>query len=269
MPRTRMRVDHQIPILDPAVFASGYREIRVDENDPRCREPLVPLESVGVAFENYYARTDGGNPPYFGPVEGSRKDVWLRQTVAEKLASVNERLRPFGAELFVMDGYRPISCQQGLWNFFFAKAKLELSNASEQEQRDWAHRFVVDPVSFDETDSRTWPAHTTGAAVDLMLRDPVSKELLEMGTHFEEDTKAINGDFYERQLLDGRIEEDDVRLQNRRLLHWAMTEEGLLNETTRVFWHFDWGNQSYVRASRAFLPDPPDAAWYGYIEPPV
>ena len=123
---------------------------------------------------------------------------------------------------------------------------------------------------FNENDPRTWPAHTNGAAVDLTLRDSVTRQLLDMGANFEDDSDsaASAGDYFERELTDGRIDENDVRLQNRRLLNWAMTREGLLNETAKVFWHYDWGNQIYVRASRAFLPDPPKAAWYGYIESP-
>jgi zinc D-Ala-D-Ala dipeptidase len=269
MSRNRMLVDHQVPILAPQMFASRYDDIPVDANDPRAREPLIRLDSVGVAFESYYARTDGGNPPFGGRVAGSRQDVWLRKSVAEKLAAINERLRPFDAELFVLDGYRPIACQRGLWNFFYGKARQQDASASEQECRAYALQFIVDPVGFDEADSRTWPAHTTGAAIDLTLRDAISGQLLDMGANFEEDSDAKFADFFERQLADGRIDESDTRLQNRRLLNWAMTREGLLNETSNVFWHYDWGNQIYVRASRAFLPDPPQVAWYGYISPPM
>ncbi len=268
MPRIRMCADYQVPITSPRMFSSPYFEIPIDKNDPRGREPLIPLESVGVAFESYYAKTDGKNPPYGCSIEGSRQDVWLRKSVAEKLARVNEHLRPFEAELFVLDGHRSIACQQALWNFFYTKAKKQNASGSEQEHRAYAMQFVVDPASFDEADSRTWQAHTTGAAVDLTLRDSVTRELLDMGATFEEDIDASAGDYFERQLAAGHIDENDVRLQNRRLLNWAMTREGLLNETARVFWHYDWGNQSYVRASRAFLQDPPQAAWYGYIEPP-
>ncbi len=268
MTRSRMRVDHQVPIISPQMFSSPYSQIPIDKNDPRGPEPLIPLESIGVAFESYYAKTDGKNPPFGGPIAGSRQDVWLRKSVAEKLARVNERLRPFEAELFVFDGHRPIACQQGLWNFYYTKAKQQNPSGSDQEHRAFAMRFVIDPVSFDEADSRTWPAHTSGAAVDLTLRDSVTKELLEMGANFEEDTDATAGDYFERQLAAEQIDEDDVRLQNRRLLHWAMTRDGLLNETAKVVWHYDWGNQIYVRASRAFLQDPPQAAWYGYIESP-
>jgi D-alanyl-D-alanine dipeptidase len=265
-----MRVDHQVPITSLQMFSSPYLEIPIDEDDPRGREPLIPLESVGVAFESYYAKTDGNNPPFGRAIEGTRPDVWLRKSVAEKLARVNELLRPFEAELFVLDGHRSVASQQGLWNFFYARAKQLNPSGSEEEYGAYARQFIVNPAAFDEADSRTWPAHTNGAAVDLTLRDSVTKELLDMGANFEEDSdsEASVGDYFERQLAAGHIDESDVRLQNRRLLNWAMTREGLLNETAKVFWHYDWGNQIYVRASRAFLRDPPKAAWYGYVAPP-
>lgn len=271
MPRSGMRIDHQVPTTSLKMFSSPYLDIPIDENDPRGREPLIPLESVGVAFESYYAKTDGNNPPFGRPIEGSRNDIWLRKSVAEKLARVNELLRSFEAELFVLDGHRTVACQEGLWDFFFGKAKRAIPDGSEEEHRAWARQFIVDPANFDESDSRTWPAHTNGAAIDLTLRDSSTGELLDMGANFEvdSDNEASAGDYFERQLAAGKIDEDDVRLQNRRLLNWAMTREGLLNETAKVFWHYDWGNQIYVRASRALLPDPPKAAWYGYIDAPT
>lgn len=268
MTRTRLRVDHQVPTTSLEMFSSSYLDIPIDKNDPRGLEPLIPLESVGVAYESYYAKTDGNNPPFGTTIEGSRQEIWLRKTVAEKLARVNDLLRPFEAELFVLDGHRTVSCQQGLWDFFYTRAKQQNPGGSDEEHRANARQFIVDPASFDEADSRTWPAHTNGAAVDLTLRDLVTKEPLEMGAQFEQDTEASAGDYFERQLAAGRIDENDIRLQHRRLLNWAMTQEGLLNETAKVFWHYDWGNQIYVRASRALLDDPPRAAWYGYIEPP-
>jgi D-alanyl-D-alanine dipeptidase len=265
-----MRVDHQVPITSPQMFSSPYSEIPIDKNDVRGCESLIPLDSVGVAFESYYAKTDGKNPPFGCAIEGSRQDIWLRKSVAEKLARVNELLVPFDAELFVFDGHRTVACQQGLWNFFYSRAKQLNPGGSKEEHRAYARRFIVDPAAFDEADSRTWPAHTNGAAIDLTLRDSTTGELLDMGANFEEDSdnEVSVGDYFERQLIAGYIDENDVRLQNRRLLNWAMSQEGLLNETAKVFWHYDWGNQIYVRASRAFMQDPPKAAWYGYIAAP-
>lgn len=270
MARSRTRVDHQVPITSPEMFTAPYADIPVDRSDPRGREPLIPLASVGVAFESYYAKTDGTNAPFRRAIEGSRKDIWLRKSVAEKLARVNELLCPFEAEVFVFDGHRTVACQQGLWNYYYDRAQQENPNGSDQEHRARARQFIVDPASFDENDSRTWPAHTNGAAVDLTLRDTFTHELLEMGSNIEVDADRAESasDYFERELDAGGIDEDDIRLQNRRLLHWAMTREGLLNETAKVFWHYDWGNQIYVRAGRALLPNPPVAAWYGYIDLP-
>jgi D-alanyl-D-alanine dipeptidase len=268
MPRSKFHISHTVPITSLEMFSSSYRDIPVDRNDERSNEPLVPLESVKVAYESYYAKTDGQNPPFGRAIEGSRTDIWLRKSVAAKLAGVNKLLAPFEVELFVLDGYRTVACQQGLWNFYFEKAKQENPTGREQDHRARALQFIIDPASFDENDSRTWPAHSSGAAIDLTLRDLTNGELLEMGAHFEEDTKASPADYFERELLAGRIDEDDIRLQNRRLLNWSMTSEGLLNETAKVLWHYDWGNQIYVRASRVFLPNPPKRAWYGYIPAP-
>jgi zinc D-Ala-D-Ala dipeptidase len=268
MSQRRLGIDHRIPITSAQMFSSPYSEVPLDREDPRGREPLIHLESVRVAFESYYARTDGKNPPFGRAIEGSRKDVWLRKSVAEKLARVNELLRPFQAELLVLDGHRSIACQQGLWNFYYEKAKHDNPNGRDDEHRAWARQFIVNPEAFDPNDSRTWPVHTSGSAVDLTLRDSVTRQLLDMGANFEVDgdSDCSSGDYFERQLAAGQLDAHDLRLENRRLLHWAMTHEGLLNETARVFWHYDWGNQEYVRAARAFLQNPPQAAWYGYIE---
>ena len=261
------QLDYRIPIIDKNQYAGTYWEMPVDPQDPRYDEPLVRLESVQVAYESYHARTDGGNPPYHRPVEGSRKDVWSRKSLAGKLAAANERLRPYGMELFILDGYRPIACQRGLWDFYYREAQRTLGHSSEEEYRAFALTYIADPAPFDEKDSATWPAHTTGASVDLTLRELATGRLADMGSNFEEITETSSSDFFERLLDKGEIEEADPRLQNRRMMHWAMHEQGILNDPF-VFWHHDWGNQHYVKTWRALFPNPPAAAWYGYIAPP-
>ncbi len=259
--------DYRIPIIDKSRYSGSYWELPVDGEDPRYDEPLVRLESVEVSYECYHARTDGGNAPYHRPVEGSRRDVWSRRSLAAKLVEINKLLRPHGRELFVLDGYRPIACQRGLWNFYYRQGQKVLGRASEQEYRAHALTFIADPAPFDENDSATWPAHTTGASLDLTLRDLSTGQLLDMGSNFEEITETSSSDFFERLLEQGEVAASDPRLNNRRLLHWAMHQQGILNDPF-VFWHHDWGNQHYVKTWRALFPDPPKAAWYGYISPP-
>src|SRR6185312_11611692 len=256
-------IDHRIPIIEPEVYAGDYTGIAVDRDDPRFADPLVPLDSVGIAYESHHARTDGANWPYNAPVAGARKDMWLRKSAAGVLARVNALLAPHGAELFVLDGYRPIECQRGLWDFFVEEGR----RAGAIDPQAYALEHVFDPRPFDEADPSTWPAHVCGASVDLTLRDRRTHELFDMGVRFEDVCEQSANDYFERQLLAGCIAADDRRLWNRRLIHWAMSAEGFLNDPF-VFWHYDWGNQLYIKVRRALFADAPKAAWYGYIGPP-
>ncbi|HWA89895.1 MAG TPA: M15 family metallopeptidase [Rhizomicrobium sp.] len=256
-------IDYRIELVPNEAYDGGYSHIPIDTSDPRNAEPLVPLESVGVAYESHHARDDGGNWPYHRPVSGARKDMWLRATPAAMLARANRRLEPFGAEVFVLDGYRSIECQRGLWAFY-----REEGAGLGVDPDAYAAGRVTDPGPFAADDPSTWPAHVCGASVDLTLRDIATRTPVDMGVRFEDITDAAANDYFERELLAGRIAGDDRRLWNRRLIHWAMTAEGFVNDSF-VFWHYDWGNQLYVKMRRALFGHGPDAAWYGYIAPPA
>ncbi len=267
MPVSLFDLDHKVPIIEPEVYAADYADIPVDLADPRRDEPLVRLETIGIAYESHHARTDGGNWPYFAPVPGARKDVWLRKTVAAMLAKVNDRLRPFGVEVIVLDGYRTIACQRGMWDFYYGEAMRALPEGTQDDWRAHASEYAVDPCDFSENDSATWPTHTTGAAIDLSLRDLATGRQCDLGGRFEDINDIAATDYFERRLAAGAIAGDDRRLWLRRLLHWAMQSEGFENDPF-TFWHYDWGSQLYVKMRRLLRPDPPAPAWYGYVPPP-
>ena len=258
-------LDRPIPVFDEASTAEDYHNVPIDAHDPRYREPLVDAREYGLAGENYYARTDGGNPPYRAAIRGSIHDLWCRQTIATMLATVNERLSVHGVELFLWDAYRPIACQQELWEFFEAQA-LRQSPDDDAVVGERVRPYVSDPRQFDPHNPQTWPVHATGAAVDLTLRDRKSRELIDMGSGFDEMHPKSNTAYFERLLIQGRIAADDVRLRNRRLLYWAMRSEGFTNYSYE-FWHFDYGDQMHVMALRQLGEDAPNA-WYGYVPPP-
>lgn len=258
---------YEVPIIERKIYAGSYASIPFDATDLRRKEPLVKLETVGVAYEAHHARTDGGNWPYFAPVPGARKDVWLRRTVAEMLAGVNDRLRRFGVELLVLDGYRSIACQRGLWDFFYSEAVRAAPGEDAEAWRAQALRHAVNPSNFNEDNPRTWPTHATGAAVDLSLRDLKSGKYCDLGGRFEEINDIACTDYFERMLAAGMIAESDTRLRYRRLLHWGMSSEGFENDPF-TFWHYDWGSQLYVKMTRALRANPAKAAWYGYIPSP-
>jgi D-alanyl-D-alanine dipeptidase len=260
-------LDYAIPIVAKRAMTMDYASIPLDKADPLHQEAMVPLDTLGIAFRSHHARDDGGNWPYHRPVPGARKDVWLRGSVAEKLIAVNRRLAPYGVEVVVLDGYRTMACQRGMWDFFIADAQRRLPDATPDDWRDLALASAVDPNRFDEGNPTTWPVHATGAAVDLTLRDIETREHLEFGGQFEHIDAFSAADYYETELAAGRIAPDHPHLWNRRLLHWAMTVEGFQNDPI-VFWHYDWGSQLYVQVRRELNLEAPDAAWYGFIDEP-
>ena len=202
-----------------------------------------------------------------GKSTGALPEVWARKTVAEKLAHANEYLKEFKLELFVWDAYRPVRCQQGLWDYFTRQAAQKMPAASEEERRQWVLTFVSDPTNFKNDDAKTWPSHACGGAVDMTLRK-IDGELLDMGAAFDQMDEMASSDAFERMLAAGEIAEDDQRLWNRRLLHWTVIREGFINYR-HEFWHFDYGDQMFVmHANELNLPVAPSAAWYGYIDPP-
>ena len=256
-----------VPIIDPASYAGSYRGVPVDETDPRFSEPLVPLASVGVAYDGYYARTDGANPPFSRPLDGARKDGWIRKSMSQKLAAANDMLRPLGVGLLILDAYRPFECQRSLWDFHFDQARIERPGAGAAKWRSMALQRAADPDAIEIGGAIAWPAHTTGGAVDTTLRDLRSGKPLDMGSHFEEVTDISYTDYFERQLERRDILADDPRLLHRRMLHWSLSAQGLLNDPF-VVWHYDWGNQLYVKNRRAMFNDRLPAAWYGCAQPP-
>jgi D-alanyl-D-alanine dipeptidase len=228
----------------------------------------VRVSDYRIASESFYARTDGKNWPYNAAIRGSLPEVWARRGVAEKLAQVNQRLAPHGAELFAWDGYRPIDTQRALWEFFELQAARDMPGATSEAQREQVLRYVSDPTRLDRADPATWPTHTTGAAIDLTLRNLESRELLDMGAAFDEMSATSHSDALEHAYAAGRIEATSAPLKHRRLLHWAMEAEGFVNFPLE-YWHFDWGNQMYVHNLTVLKKEAPEGAWYGYVDPPT
>jgi zinc D-Ala-D-Ala dipeptidase len=260
-------LDYKVPLIRRDEYGGTYRTIPHDPSHPRAAEPLILLDTVHVAYRSHYARTDGGNWPYHHAVAGSRSDMWLRLGAAEALVAVNRRLRPFGFEVLLLDGYRSVACQQALYDFYLERGRSVVDDPTEEACRAYADGFVSDTSGFSPTSSAAWPLHSTGGAVDTTLRSLTTGELADMGARFEDLTDASESDYFERKLLEGAVRDDDSRLWHRRLLHWALHAEDWMNSPW-VFWHYDWGTQLYVHMRKALRRQPPPAAWYGYIGDP-
>jgi D-alanyl-D-alanine dipeptidase len=247
------------PICDQAdarAARQGFRSrIPISRGDDLFGEAVVEARDAGLAGENFYA--GDRNPPYWQRVEGATDKLWLRKTVAEKLARVNARLGADGLELYLFDAWRPRAVQAYFHDVWMPRELqrrdpgLKGAALSEEVERYWA-------APSQSADS---PApHATASAVDLTLRWKNS-EALWMGSLFDDVTALAHRDRFE-QLDPGNFSFSDQEARaNRRLLHWLMIEEGFAGHPDE-WWHFSWGDQMW-----AALTDAP-AAHYGLADIP-
>jgi D-alanyl-D-alanine dipeptidase len=253
--------DRAIPWRDHAPTALDYSAIPVDLGDPRAGEPLVDLAALGVAGSCYYARTDGLNAPYYRAFASASPGIWCRRSVADRLAAANQALTPYGVELYVLNAYRPVALQEELWAYFMAQARAVLDHPDEAACIAFAGEYCSDPEHFDPADSRTWPTHATGGAVDTTLRLRGTGELLYMGGIFDDPSEVSHTAHLERRLAD-LSESGHAALRNRRLLYWTMRATGFANYPYE-WWHYDWGTQLWALDSQRSGGPSHHAAWYG------
>ena len=241
-----------VPPVSIARTDLSYHAITFDFNDPRSKEPLVKLKDFGIEGECFYARTDKQNAPYYECVCKGNAGAYSRKGIALKLAEVNKTLAPYGYELYVLDAYRPVSCQRALWNYFIQRAKQVLKSPTEAECINFAGKYCSDPRKFDPKDQLTWPTHSTGGAVDLTLRRLKSGELAYMGGVFDDASVQSKSTYYEGRNDEEMSASDIEARRNRRILYWAMVSHGFVNYIAE-WWHYDFGTQLWAKNAAWFM----------------
>jgi D-alanyl-D-alanine dipeptidase len=234
--------DKPLPEPKSSLDTDDYQRVEVDKAAPEHGELLVDLRRYGIASESFYARKDGLNAPLYRQFRTAMKSVYVRKGVAEKLAEVNRILADYGVEVLVLDGFRPVCVQAELWKWNIELAREILPNPTPAECVRFALRFCSDPGRFDEDDPTTWPTHSTGAAVDLTLRELKSGRLLYMGGIYLDPSEKSSTRFYEKEPLPSERSELEAR-RNRRLLYHAMVAVGFVNYPYE-WWHFDYLTQA-------------------------
>lgn len=142
--------------------------------------------------------------------------LYLRRSVADRLALVQADLKTKGLGLKVLDGFRPLSVQRSMWKI--------LPDS----------KYVANPARGSR--------HNRGAAVDVTLVDAEGKEL-EMPTKFDDFSKAAHVD---APTANAQAAKNRATLQN------AMKARGFQSISTE-WWHFDapdW--QSFPIADATF-----------------
>lgn len=257
-------MDRPIPAALPHPSFATYSEVKPDFSDDRFKEPLVDIVTRGVKGECFYAREDGLNAPYYRKVTLRPEKVWLRSGVVNRLANVNALLAPLGVEVYVLDGYRPIECQQALWDFFMERARVMLPSPTEEQCLEFTKSFVADPRRFELADPTSWTLHITGGAVDLTLIRKDNGQELYMGGIFDDSHEVSSPRYYETATQESASSYIEAK-RNRRLLYWVMRELGFTNHHNE-WWHFDYGTQLWVlkNASRELVH-----SFYGPAELPA
>lgn len=167
-------------------------------------------------------------------MDNAVSECYVRETVYEKL-KMAAGLLPTGYRLKIWDAWRPFLLQKELYEKYSEKitADLNLEKKTKEEREAVIAGFVSPP----EEDEDVPPVHTTGAAVDVTIIDPLGREL-DMGTGFDSFSEATATSWYENTA-------DEKVARNRRLLYNAMTKAGFTNLPSE-WWHYDYKDRFWA-----------------------
>ena len=217
-------------------------------NDPRAARPIPPMRSNRgwqdaplEPVDEPLVRVTGASPRIVDRAEyhrwgihGAMPRSWLRADVAARLGRAADGL-PGGMTLVVWDGYRPLAVQAHLFRTYL----LELAAVHPDMPADALEEAASKYVSMPSRSVLCPPPHLTGGAVDVTLGDAAG-EPLDLGTAFD----AFVPEAEAHALEDAPGPQRDLR----RLLHWAMHDEGFTNYAEE-WWHYDHGNQFWAQVT--------------------
>lgn len=221
-----------------------YRSYPIRQQCPDVGlDELIDLRSLSILGENYYHSCL--NPPYHQSIHGASERNLVRRSIGTRLQEVNNNLKSYGLQLWVYDGWRPISVQNYFHDHWMPsriqsrQPHLEGAELLAEVEKYWAKGALdgqIDPASP--------PPHATGAAIDLTLIDANGHPLF-MGSIFDDVTKLANTAYFEAQDCSVSYSYEEAR-GNRRMLYWIMRKYGFSNNPTE-WWHFSYGDQMWAK----------------------
>ncbi|MEV0586043.1 M15 family metallopeptidase [Nonomuraea sp. NPDC050310] len=156
----------------------------------------------------------------------------LRTGLLARLEKAERRL-PDGYHLLIVEGYRPITTQQEIFDGYSASLRETFPDLSPEEIEVAASRYVA-PVAV--------APHTAGAAVDLTLCDPDGVEY-DLGTELNATPEQSDGACYT-----GAANISGEARQHRKLMAAALEPVGLVNYPTE-WWHWSFGDRYWALAT--------------------
>lgn len=247
----KLNLEQPVPNTDEAKrLKTNYRSIPIDTSHPLFNEPLVPISDYNIAGQSYYSRP---NAATITAIDQVPKAVYVRKSLAETLASINERLdnteiEDFfhgSVELYAEEGTRLKKVQQALYEKYVPQLiRTQQPLLSDEEVLEVRNSLIAAP----STDALSPSPHATGGAIDVILRykqpdlEYVANVEVPMG-HFDGATVRTDPDYYEDSQ-----EYHPLAKRNRRAFYACMTgiafhtDTGLSVNPTE-WWHWGRGDQ--------------------------
>jgi zinc D-Ala-D-Ala dipeptidase len=171
------------------------------------------------------------NAYYDMGVDSSLPKMFVRKSVLLRLKEAAEKL-PNGYKIVLLDGFRPIKLQQGLFDYYHNIWENTLNS----RELAYLHvaKYFVDPRTLSK--GHISP-HNSGGAIDLTLsKDEI---ILDMGSDFDEMSKKSETSFYDANVDSS----SDARIyaERRLILKNAMLSSGFTNYDEE-WWHYDLGS---------------------------
>ena len=217
-----------------------------------CGDPLIPipLEQFSIETPHPYQK--------LGASYQEKSPYYLRSQVLKALTQAQYYLQKQQPQwkIHIFDAYRPVAVQQFMVNYTFKsllqKQGLTLEKLSQpQKETLWQQVYQIWAVPSD--DSATPPPHSTGAAIDITLKDE-HRKLLDMGGMIDELSERSQPNYYANS--SNKLEQ--VYHQRRELLNQIMAESGFLRHPGE-WWHFSLGDQMWAWQSQKAI------AYYGRV----
>ena len=185
------------------------------------REPLVDVRTYDNAIITHYLKED--------MLEITGDVIFVRNTLAQKLAAVNKILNKKSLGLKVVYGYRHPAVQTG----YFVKRRTVLKDQypelNDEALDRLTHNFVAVP---------TIAGHPAAAAVDLTVVSTETGDEIDMGTGIADYSDPLL-----IQTFDERVSQDIA--ENRKTLHDAMVSQNFA-PFYGEWWHFSYGDREWA-----------------------
>ena len=201
-------------------------------------------------------------PAYYNAgIDRALPECYARDVIRKKLLRANALL-PKGLRLVILDSWRSKETQTALFKECASALSEAYPDKDEQEIKSMTEEFVA-PPSF----KKNCPSpHATGGAVDLTIVTTNGVPLF-FGSPFDYPGPISKTRYFEECLENNKklSEEEEVALENRRLLYHVMVQAGFVNYHGE-WWHFEYGTQrwAYVKQKNYAIYGPKNIVLNGF-----